>query len=273
MPRQARKRRRGAPTTAVVPSTLPAATRPSPRSEITKGSKHASLCAGPFVAALARMPPAPLQGAKRAAAGLADVTLRREDEVKAKRERAARALVAILPPEAAMFILHAREPDPRPAAGVAEDLVDLLKEHGEGALNSAAGALGRLLTLVMDECPSDSTLTGVHVKRFLEKVPPSAAFGKGVTFLRDWCGVDLPARGPTMRPAAKAARAPSTRNDTEEMDLMLYIGLEVISLNHPSPFAAGHAAGWAFLARHSLRFEQSRRMCASPRSCGTRRTT
>ena len=65
LPRQARTRRRGAPTTAVVPSTLPAATRPSPRAAITKGSKHASRCAGPFVAALARMPPAPLQGAKR----------------------------------------------------------------------------------------------------------------------------------------------------------------------------------------------------------------
>ena len=207
------------------------------------------------------MPPAPLQGAKRAAAGLADVTLRRADEVKIKRERAARALVAILPPETAGFILHAREPDPRPAAEVAEDLVDVLKQHGEASLNAAAGALGRLITFVMDECPAAAALTGVHVMRFLEKVPPSAAFNKGVTFLRDWCGVDLPARGPIMRPAAKAARAPSTRNDTDEMDLMIYIGLEVISLNHPSPFAAGHAAGWAFLARHSLRFEQSSNMC------------
>eukprot|EP00966_Prymnesium_polylepis_P020823 479306-Prymnesium_polylepis.1 len=80
------------------------------------------------------MPPAPLQGAKRAAAGLADVTLRRADEVNIKCERAARALVAILPPEGAGFILHAREPDPRPAAEVAENLVDVLKQHGEGSL-------------------------------------------------------------------------------------------------------------------------------------------
>ena len=35
------------------------------------------------------------------------------------------------------------------------------------------------------------------------------------------------------------------------------MGLEELAECHPSPFVRGHAAGWAFLALHALRVEQS----------------
>ena len=58
-----------APPVSCLTSTTPAAPRRG------KGSKHASVVPGPFVAALDRMPRLPLTGAKRARAGLADEPL------------------------------------------------------------------------------------------------------------------------------------------------------------------------------------------------------
>ena len=43
----------------------------------------------------------------------------------------------------------------------------------------------------------------------------------------------------------------------ESFTLRILLGLEAIAAGHASEFVRGHAAGWAFLALHALRVEQS----------------
>jgi hypothetical protein len=77
----------------------PATRRPAALLPIgRKGHKYVNLCAGPWVSAALHMPAAPItSGAKRAAAGLADAVSTRAATRPIEDERAARALVAILP--------------------------------------------------------------------------------------------------------------------------------------------------------------------------------
>ena len=62
---------------------------------------------GAYVSVLLDMPPQPLVGAKQAEAGLAEVPLPRTEIIYINQQRAARALVAILPRNCASFVLHA----------------------------------------------------------------------------------------------------------------------------------------------------------------------
>ena len=94
-----------------------------------KGAMHARSCAGPFFHALLRQPAPPLTGRKRARAGLAAVPFPRAAQTALRQERAARALVALLPRASAAYILDASAEDvaAESDAAVAERLVDALK--------------------------------------------------------------------------------------------------------------------------------------------------
>ena len=256
-------RRPGASHAAVVPSVIPSAAPLAVPAGKGKGARHARKCGGPFVAALDRMPPEPPTGARRAAAGLANVRITSKERRGIRQERAARALVALLPRGSASFILDtpAAVLESRPDAAVAEDLVSVLSDQGVGSLDAAASALGRVMTYVMEHHSADTAINGLHIKYFLEANPASQRFVDGVRWLRDWCGVDLPARGGIMRSAARTSAAPRKSLDTLEMDLKIACHLEYVGVYHPSPFVRGHAGGWSFMGRSMMRFEQSTSSC------------
>ena len=135
---------------------------PTPARRKGKGSKHANRCAGPWVSALDKMPPPPLSCAKRARAGLADVPAPHGESKRLKAERAARALVALLPHGSAAWIL--RDPEERiltrTPQETAERLVELLTPYGAGSLGSAYSAYGRLLAWVAANRPDSAVVTG-----------------------------------------------------------------------------------------------------------------
>ena len=200
----------------------------------------------------------PLTGAKRAQAGLAAVGITHAEVRQTKAERAARALVALLPYGTAPFILHdtlegvrARTPE-----DTAERLVRALKTAGVSSLNNASSILGRLLHWMTQHRPESTVVLGPDVADFFEEHPPSQAARDGIKWLRDWCGLDLPARGLAARTPARGGAPRSQPQDDLSMSFSIELGLEVIAHGHPSKFVAGHAAGWAFLARAVLRLEQ-----------------
>jgi hypothetical protein len=139
--------------------------------------------------------------------------------------------------------------------------VSVLSDQGVGSLDAAASALGRVMTYVMEHHSADTAINGLHIKYFLEANPASQRFVDGVRWLRDWCGVDLPARGGIMRSAARTSAAPRKSLDTLEMDLKIACHLEYVGVYHPSPFVRGHAGGWSFMGRSMMRFEQSTSSC------------
>ena len=77
-----------------------------------------------------------------------------------------------------------------------------------------------------------------------------------VQWLRDWAGVDLPARAPVSRPFRRTP--PDSSLDKESFSLLVVLLLERLAASHPCPRTRGQAAGWAFLARSALRGEQSK---------------
>ena len=203
------------------------------------------------------MPPPPLTGRKRARQGLADVPAPREATRAVEAERSARALVALLPASTAPFILQ----DPpeavaaRPTSEVGEALVRMLAPFGAGSLDGAASALGMIMAWVCENKPDATVIMGSHVAEYLELHPPSQRLLTSAAWLRDWCGLDLPVRGPVTRPWK--GRAPSSANRKLAFDLHIVEGLRVIATTDPSPFVRGQAAGWHFLAKAALRWEQS----------------
>ena len=203
------------------------------------------------------MPLEPPTGARRVAAGLADVPITTEERRAIRKEGAARALVALLPRGAASFVLDT------PAADLGRGGYGAhpLRDQGVSSLDSAASAMGRVMTFVMDEYPDAVSVNGVHLKSFFDANPMTKRLRSGIRWLRDWCGVDFPARGAVMNTAARRTAVPAKVQDTLEMDLKITFCLEYISASHPSVFVRGHAAGWNFLGRHMLRFEQSSNMC------------
>ena len=250
-----------APPVSCLTSTSPAVPRRG------KGAKHASVVPGPFVAALDLMPQAPLVGAKRARAGLADEPLRHSATKAIYAERAARALVSILPFGCAGFVLH-DPPDlvaSRSPAANAELMVRVLEKRGVSSLDAAYSTLGRLLAFVRATRPGATSVAGSDVSAFLSAHPPSEATTSSIRWLRDWCGLDLPARGAAAgrRRAAPgeaplgAPVAPPVARDNESLSFKMTLHLEALAARHPSVYVRGHAAGWLFLARHALRFEQS----------------
>ena len=202
-------------------------------------------------------------GAKRCAAGLADVPINSADIKRVQCERAARSLTAILPYGSAGFILgdpedaiRARDP-----LEVAELMVDRLSTHGVSALESATGVYGRLATFVATTYPGAPIILGSHVTEWLKSVGSSAAITTGLVWLRDWAGVDLPARGSAARrsmPRVRSdARLKPRTNDKESLSARAVFGFATIAERHPSPLVRGHAAGWYALAKLAMRVEQS----------------
>jgi hypothetical protein len=227
------------------------------RSRGAKGWLHAASCAGPWVAALDRMPePIPV-GAKRARLGLADTPLRRSDQHSVESERAARALVAILPFASAPWLLSSSEATIRAmrAADVAEELVDRLRVHNAGSLNGAYSALGRLLTFVRSRYPLASQLEGVHLSAWQRETSPSPNSLASLAWIRDHAGLVTHARAPVAAPW----RGSAATGDREKapFTLAVVVALEWIAVFHPCPFVRGQAAGWLAAARSALRIEQA----------------
>ena len=225
---------------------------------VGKGALHANACPGPWASALDRMPSVPLTGTKRARAGLAGTPLPHAEIKTCLRERSARALVAILPRGAASFVLH--DPpsvvDARDPADTAERLVEALQTYGHTALDSAYGALGRLVTFVAKTDPSAESITGSHTRDFLKSLESGRhAATTGLTWVRDHCGCDLPVRAPVMRPykVGRVLRA----NDKEPFTLRIMLGLEHLAKFHESPFVRGQAAGFFSMAKFIMRKEQA----------------
>jgi len=227
-----------------------------------KGSKHAQTCAGPWVHALSAMPEPPISsGHARAKAGLGGVPFSQSDATLARKERSARALVSILPFEAAAVVLTAdldyiRTLDP---AGVAERLVDSLSGYGVGALDSAYTALGSFLGWVRENRPHVTVATGVEGADFFKAHPPSASVLSGLNWLRDHCGLMTPGRAPVAKPFRRGPRAaPVLAHDKRSLSLAAVLSLEYIAAYHPQPTVAGQAAMWYCMAMAALRAEQAR---------------
>ena len=254
--RQQGRRRKEASTAPPVECTLPL-TPGNALPQKGKGAKHASQCPGPWISALAAMPPLPLTEAKRAAAGLSAVCLNRVDQSSIKAERAARALVAILPWASACFILHdkPRIVSARDTHSTAELMVSRLSSFGVSSLEGAYSLLGRLLTWVVVNHPDADAISGSHVTAFFAACPPSATSLSALVFLRDWCGLDLPARGPAVR--SFRSRPPDSSNSKESFTITIVMGLQSMAVDDECEYVRGQAAGWNFLAMGALRAEQS----------------
>ena len=228
-----------------------------------KGSKHVSRCAGPWVSAMTAIPPLQLTGAKRARAGMADVLLPRAEQRAVKQERAARCLVAILPYGCASFIL--RDPAElvarRAADATAELMVKKLAGRGTSSLEGAYGLLGRLQTWFLTTHPDEPVIAGSHFHEWVQSAPQSASTFNNATWLRDWTGVDLPARDcvalPPRRGSSDAAYT-RKQNSRESFSLAVVLGLEAITASELyNEQTRGHAAGWHYLAKHMSRLEQT----------------
>ena len=220
-----------------------------------KGARH-SAAHGPWACALDLMPDAPLTGAARARAGLADVTQSRAAERAILSERAARCLVAVLPLEAAMWILKASAEriSARPAALVAEDLVSNLRCHNKGSLEGAYSALGRLLAWVAANSTS-TTVDGIDVTDWARATSPSTSTWASLAWVRDHCGLVTHARSSAAAPFRGAP--PSSTREKKAVTPFIVAGLDWLAANHPCPFTRGHAAGWALASRSALRIEQA----------------
>ena len=227
-----------------------------------KGSKHANRCGGPWVSALELMPALPPKGRARALAGLANTRIVKEDMRVINQTREACALVAILPRECAGFILAPISEaalEAMPVADVVQRLVRVVSGFGISSIAAGYSVLGQLFTWAVANRPDASVLDGSVVSDWLAAVPPSSRTEFGINWLRDYCGIDLPARMPVMRPARGVQ--PRSSNNTETLTLRDVWGLELIANEHPSEFMRSHAAGWSFLWQSSLRVEQSSSMC------------
>ena len=159
--RQAGKRRADASSAPPVPCDLAGATHAAERPRSAYAScRHAAVCAGPWACALDRLPPLPPTGAKRARAGLADQPIDSDELRTVKAQRAARALIAILPHASAPFILH----DPpalvasRSAEDNAERMVRCLSSFGLASLKGAYSAYGRLASWMVTTRPATAII-------------------------------------------------------------------------------------------------------------------
>ena len=232
----------------------PAARKPSR----AKGGKHASSCPGPWASALDNMPPAVQTVNQRVAAGTSHVPVPHTTTVAIEKERAARALVSLLPYACAEFIL--RDPDwviaARERSDTAERLVRTLSAFGVGSLNNAYSAYGRLVTWVATNHPEAVQIYGSLVADYMVAVPPSQTALDSLTWLSDRCGIDIPTRAPV----CKAFKRPGTtvEHDKESASLAFLMGLCALALRHQSPQVRGQAAGFYALAKLALRLEQSR---------------
>ena len=235
---------------------FPPAAKRHPRGK--KGALHANACGGPWGAALDLMPPPPAtSGARRSALGLGAVAQTRDATRLVEQERAARALVAILPFDAAPWLLSSRPETvaAEPPNEVAERLVDRLKGHNPGSLHSAASALGRLLTWIRVNRPSATEVEGIHYSDWVAATQPSSSTIDGLTWLRDHTGLITHARSAIGNGARRLPAGTSLAK--EPLRPFILFGLETLAASHPSEFVRGHAAAWATMAKCLLRVEQA----------------
>ena len=249
-------RRREVPSGTAAPLLHTCAPAPKARSRV-KGGKYSAF-RGPWASAADSMPPKPLTGARRAQAGLGDVDLPVAEIHAVECERAARALVALLPWGSASYILDdspalvlAREP-----AATAALMVATLSTYGASSLNGALSALGRLLEFSSHHSELVGTeVSGSTVTAFMRGLPSTGSVSNDLKWLRDWCGVNVPARGPSMRPFRGQHSVSS--NNKLTFSPAIVMGLELIATHNPCPFVRGHAAGWYAIAMCVLRLEQA----------------
>ncbi|KAL1529825.1 hypothetical protein AB1Y20_000757 [Prymnesium parvum] len=143
----------------------------------------------------------------------------------------------------------------RPADETAARLVRALSAYGASSVDAAYSALGRLMSWVVTHHPSAASVEGSHVQDFLEHEQPSATTLTALTWLRDHCGLAIPARGPVCRPYR--CRPPLAPRSKESLSLGAVVGLEHLATHHPLEWVRGQAAGWSLLARLALRVEQA----------------
>lgn len=174
-----------------------------------------------------------------------------------RRERAACALVSILPWAAAGFILGDSEQlvTSRSVAETTVRLVRALSTYGASSVDAAHSALGRLMSWVVVNHPEARVVEGSHVSDFLAHERPSAATLAALAWLRDHCGLAIPARGPACRPYR--GLPPAAAHTKESLSLGAVVGLEYLAARHPSAHVRGQAGGWSLLARLALRVEQA----------------
>ena len=119
--------------------------------------------------------------------GLGSTPITADEFTAIEAERAARALVAILPWGCAAVILQdppeaiaARDPE-----DVTERLVRILSSMGVSSLAGATSTLGRLLTFALDRGGPGTAVSGSVVTDFYTTYPPSATVITSVAWLRD----------------------------------------------------------------------------------------
>ena len=210
---------------------------------------------------MAAMPPPPLVGRKRAAAGLTDVPLPRCDKRSLEQERAARALVAILPYGCAGFVLQDPDSDfvdSSEPGDVAQAMVDVLAPFGVSSLNAAASALGAFFTWMHCRHPGVQRVHGQHFALYLREVKISRGAATAFKWLRDWCGIDNPSRGAVFRGVGGGS---SRSNPKESFSFRVLLGFEEIAATDPSEFVSGSAAALFLLCVAALRCEQASDAC------------
>ena len=229
-----------------------------PKRKRQKGLMHAQAVPGPWVGVLASMPAPPQTVAARIRAGTAEQDTTHDDTLIIKHERAARALVSILPLGSAEFVLRDSKAliASRPPLETGELMVDALKPFGVGSLNIAYSAYGRLLTWVYEKFPHVTVLEGSHFTAFCKAKPLSQSTADAFKWLRDHVGLDLPIRAPCSKPHVRAP--PVDEHEKRTFELAIMLALEDLSVNGETEFTRGHAAAYWFLGKARLRFEQSR---------------
>lgn len=140
----------------------------------------------------------------------------------------------------------------------AERMVAVLSEHGHTSVDAAFGALGRLISWVVENKPPATRVTGPVVSDYLSTLSGGAQSTACIAYkwLADWTGLNLHARAPVLKRFRNGSA--SSSRDKESFNFHIVAGLEHIAATHTSEFVSGHAAAWLFLATHALRVEQSR---------------
>ena len=277
----------------ILPDAAPSALRPRKAGVLPKGTlapleprpsvgesrrrrKHYVNVPGPWACAIEAKPPPPIvSGHKRAAAGLAEDDISYEEIKRIRRVRSATDLVAILPYGCAAFALQDSDDAVRSRSDAenARRLVSHFSTFGTSSVNAAYSLLGRLLEWTSAHVAVGATMGGSDYSEFARSTGSGASVGFKTTsrWLKDWCGVDVPARTGVERQASAAAEpaAPppsgpppviddpaSVGDDRESLWLDEVLALEHLCAAHANPVVRGQAAQWAFLATHFLRGEQ-----------------
>ena len=239
-------RRKGIPQGQRVPCPVPRAGAPLRARFKGKGAKYANLVGSAFACVLHSMPPLPPVGAKRAAAGLAAQPLVHGSATAVRQERAARALVAILPPSCATYILwdDSAVVSAMSVAERAEEVVSVLAKYGEHSLNGAATALGSLLAWIRRHRPSDACVGGIAFRKYLEANPPSQTTLAQLGWLCTWTGLDLPVGGAVSHGFRGGSSGSSRPN--EAFSLFVLLGLEWLRRITPAPSSAARPRDGGF---------------------------